>query len=94
MNSDYSIEFLPSSARQIKKLPKTAQRRLAAVIDGLAENPRPKGARSLSGHPGLLRLRSGQFRIVYMIEDERLVVLIVRVARRSAAYRDLPAPRG
>lgn len=89
MNSDYTIEFIPSAAGQFRKLPKSDQFRLAAVIDKLAANPRPPGNRSLQGHPGLLHIRVGTLRVVYQIEDDRLIVLIVRVARRPTAYRNL-----
>ena len=90
MSSDYAIEFLPSAAGQFRKLPKPDQRRFAAVIDALRRNPRPPGCRSLKGYPGLFRIRAGRFRVVYRMEDDRLIVLIVRVARRGIAYRNLP----
>jgi mRNA interferase RelE/StbE len=93
MRSIYRIEFLPSAAAQFRKLPKRDRLRLSAIIDSLGNDPRPPGHISLKGYPGLLRIRVGAFRIVFRIEGERLTVLIVRVARRSIAYRHLPSPR-
>ena len=91
MSSPYTIEFLPSAARQLSKLPKPDRRRLTAVIDGLAQNPRPPDCKVLKNRPSLYRVRAGNLRVIYSIEDERLIVLIVRVARRGIAYRGFPA---
>lgn len=57
-------------------------------IDSLAKDPTPAGSKLLKGkHAGLHRLRSGDFRVLYQVEDERLVVLVVKVGNRREVYR-------
>lgn len=56
----------------------------------MAADPRPAGVRALSGQPaGTMRLRVGDFRVVYVIEDEEIRILVVRVAHRREVYRGL-----
>ena len=81
----YSIEFRASAARQFRKLPEQVQRRLRQKIDLLATNPRPHGYEPLEGEPGY-RVKVGDYRIVYDIQDQMLMVLILRVAHRRHVY--------
>jgi mRNA interferase RelE/StbE len=83
----YSVTFAAAAKRQFDKLPRPAQQRLGAVIAQLAEDPRPAGAVKLSGEEGLYRVRGGDYRAVYRIEDARLLVLIVKVGHRREVYR-------
>ncbi len=55
----------------------------------LAEEPRPAGCKKLRGYENLYRLRAGDWRLIYAIEDDQLVVLIIEVAPRGEAYRNL-----
>ncbi len=82
----YAVEFLPSAARALSKLDRTVQRRIGRRIDRLVDNPRA-GAVMLRGADDVWRARVGDYRILYVIEDERLVVVVVRVAHRREAYR-------
>jgi len=85
----YEIRLLPSAARQLKKLPIAVQGPMIDVIDRLADQPRPDGAKLLSGLGGgerIWRIRVGGHRILYQIQDARLVVLVVRVADRREVY--------
>ena len=82
----YAVEFLPSAARALPKLDRTVQRRIGRRIDRLASDPRA-GAAKLRGVDDVWRARVGDYRILYVIEDERLVVVVVRVAHRREAYR-------
>ncbi len=83
----YRIEILPSAVRQLEALAGPARRSVVTAIAGLAVDPRPPGARRLSGIPeGVLRLRVGDHRVLYQVQDDRLVVLVVRVADRREAY--------
>ena len=84
----YNIEVLPTAKRQLDRLPADIQRRIAKAVDQLRENPRPVGAIKLTGNGGLYRVRSGDYRIVYRIEDNRLLVLVVKVGHRREVYRD------
>jgi len=67
-------------------IPKKDARRMVAVIESLADDPRPPGAKKLSGQERY-RLRQGNYRILYEIEDDRLIVCVVRVGDRRDVYR-------
>lgn len=82
----YQIEFTSAAARQFRKLPAEARRRLAARIDALAADPRPPGAVAIKGADRTLRLRVGDYRILYRVDDDRLVILLVRVGHRREIY--------
>ncbi|MDP2953841.1 MAG: type II toxin-antitoxin system RelE/ParE family toxin [Chloroflexota bacterium] len=78
----------PSAQRDLRRLPSQVQTRLATPIQALAENPRPTGVRKLRGEEGTWRIRIGPYRVVYDIHDERALVVILKVARRSeTTYR-------
>jgi len=84
----YTIEIAPAARRQLKKLDRPIQKRIARCLDGLSRDPRPDGVVKLTDvSPPLYRIREGNFRIIYAIEEDRLVVLVVRIAHRSDAYR-------
>jgi len=85
--ADYRIEFAASAKRQFEKLPAQVRRRLTPEIDSLATEPRPAGVKHLAGPDDLWRIRVGAYRIVYRIEDDRLVVLVVKLGHRRNAYR-------
>lgn len=84
----YSITFAAAARRQFDKLPRPAKRQLGAVIAQLSDNPRPPGVVKLSGEDRLYRVRGGDYRAVYRIEDDRLLVLVVKVGHRREVYRD------
>lgn len=83
----YTVEFTPAAARQLAKLERPAREAAAAVISLLADNPRPPGCRKLAGADDLWRLRFGRFRLVYRIEDARLLILVVKIGDRKDVYR-------
>jgi mRNA interferase RelE/StbE len=83
----YSVQLAPSAERDLVALDKPVQRRVAARIDALAENPRPVGVAKLQGEANAWRVRVGDYRILYTIEDRRLVVLVIKIGRRREAYR-------
>jgi mRNA interferase RelE/StbE len=85
----YRIEFAPRADRQFRALEKSLQIRLGRRIDSLAENPRPQGIKKLAGEEDLYRLRAGDYRIIYRIQDKRLVVLAVGIGHRAEVYRGL-----
>lgn len=82
----YAIEFNPGAAREFRKLPRDIQVKISRIIDKLAQNPRPRGVRKLAGAEDVYRIRSGDYRVIYVIRDALLVVIIVRVRHRSDAY--------
>ncbi len=83
----YQIEWLPAARRQLRKLPTDVAERVFLLVDALAVNPRPVGCRKLSGHDTRFRVRSGDYRALYEVRDEVLVVLVVTVGHRREVYR-------
>lgn len=83
----YEVSIAPHAFRQIRKLDAEARRRVQAAIDLLADDPRPPAARQLVGGAGEWRVRTGDYRIVYEIEDKKLIVLVVAVGHRRDVNR-------
>ena len=82
----YRVTLAPSAARQLRKFDPDARRRLQAAIELLAIDPRPPAATRLVGGSGEWRVRTGNYRIVYEINDNELVVLVLRMGRRREIY--------
>jgi mRNA interferase RelE/StbE len=87
----FHVVFAPAAARQFADLPRQIQTRLRPRIDALADDPRPAGVERLTGATDLYRLRVGDYRVIFAIQDQELIVLIVRVAHRREVYRRLPS---
>ena len=86
----YEIEWAGPALRELRKLDRQTARRVLRAVTGLAADPRPAGVRALSGQPaGTMRLRVGEFRVVYVIDDGEIRILVVRVAHRREVYRGL-----
>ena len=83
----YTIEFKPSAYRQFKRFPSAIAKRIDARIIALADNPRPRGVEKLAGYERAYRIRVGDYRVLYEIYDDVLVVYVIRVAHRREAYR-------
>ncbi len=84
----YEVRIKRSAAKALGRLEKRTRRRLWARIRALAEDPRPPGAKALQEPwKGHYRLRVGDHRILYTVEDDRLLVLVVRVGERGRVYR-------
>ena len=79
----YQVELAASAAKQLSKLERREQRRIQAAIELLAENPRPPGAKKLAGE---WRARTGDYRIIYELEDECLRILVIRIGHRRDIY--------
>ena len=84
--ASYSVEIKRSAAKEIEALPPKDRRRVVTKIEGLSRNPRPPGCEKLSGQEKY-RLRHGDYRILYEIIDQRLLVTVVRVGNRRDVYR-------
>ena len=88
----YSIEVTPAADRDLGRLKERMQRReferLSFAIGGLADEPRPQGVTKIRGAEGAYPIRVGPYRVVYDIHDNRALVVILKVARRSeTTYR-------
>ncbi len=82
----YTIKYKPAASRQLAKLNKSIQARLKPKIKALANNPRPHGAIKLQGYENRYRIRVGDYRILYEIWDNVLVVVVTEVGHRSGVY--------
>jgi mRNA interferase RelE/StbE len=85
----YDLEVSPAAARQIKKLDRFTQTRVAKRLRALREDPRPRDVKKLSGGTDLYRVRVGDYRILYRIADERLIVVVIRIGHRRDVYEGL-----
>lgn len=83
----YRLEFLPAARRALAKVRGSDRRRIEAALLLLAAEPRPPAARRLVGS-AVWRVRVGDYRILYTIDDGRLVVLVVLAGHRRQVYRD------
>jgi mRNA interferase RelE/StbE len=83
----YRVELTPKAERQLKKLPVATRARLEQEIDALMGDPRPLGAKKLSGELDLYRVRVGDYRVLYQIRDKALLVIVAAVGHRRFIYR-------
>jgi mRNA interferase RelE/StbE len=83
----YEITLAPAAARQLRKFDPQVRRRIQAVLETLAEQPRPPAAKQLIGGGGEWRVRTGDYRVIYEIKDQQLLVLVLRMAHRRDVYR-------
>ena len=84
--ANYTITFARSARKELESLPTSLIRRIVPRIDGLGKNPRPAGCRKIKGGLDLWRIRIGDYRVVYSINDETRIVDVIRVRHRSKAY--------
>ncbi len=82
----YNVRILASAEKELRCVPHPQLKRLAARLQGLAGNPRPHGSEKLSGEDRH-RIRQGDWRIVYSIDDEKKEVVVVKVGHRREIYR-------
>ena len=82
----YRIDIKKSAVKEISKLLKKDLKRILKEIESLANNPRPFGAIKLSGDEKY-RLRAGNYRILYQIFDDKLVIIVVKVGHRKDVYK-------
>jgi mRNA interferase RelE/StbE len=85
----YRIEITPAAERQLKALSKTLQKRMVEQFLDLEIIPRPPGVEKLKGSEDQYRLRVGDYRIIYQIQDQALIILVVKIGHRKDIYRRL-----
>jgi mRNA interferase RelE/StbE len=83
----YAIQFKPLALRQLEKLPREAQRRLAAKIETLRDDPFPPGSKKMVAVPDAWRIRAGDCRVIYQVHRGILLVLVLTVGHRKEVYR-------
>ncbi len=82
----YRIEVTPRAQKDLKALPVRERHRVAERIDALKTDPRPEGCKKLKGREDFYRIRVGAYRVVYLVQDEVLLILIVRIGDRKEIY--------
>jgi mRNA interferase RelE/StbE len=94
--ASYRIEWKQSARKELRKLAKTVIPKILKVVAALAENPHPKGSKKLRGSEYTYRIRVGDYRVVYSIFSNLLVIEIISVGHRKGIYRKLIKhyPRG
>ena len=85
--ASYEIEVSRSAEKQLRKLPREEQERIVQAILPLAQNPRPRGARKLSGYDEVFRIRVGRYRILYSVSSGTVVIIILKIGHRRDVYR-------
>jgi len=85
--ANYKIEIKKSAAKEISKLPRVALKRILERIEALGEEPRPKGCKKLSADEKY-RIRVGVYRVLYSIDDDRLIIFVVKAGHRKEIYRE------
>jgi len=82
----YKIYIKPTAAKELEKIPERDVYRIIKKIQNLSSNPRPHGCEKLSSEEKY-RVRQGNYRILYSIEDDKLIVLVIKIGHRKDVYR-------
>jgi mRNA interferase RelE/StbE len=82
----YKIEFKKSASKELNNLPSNDLKKIIKKIQNLADNPRPANCKKLTGEEKY-RIRGGNYRILYLIEDDVLIIYIVKIGHRRDVYR-------
>jgi mRNA interferase RelE/StbE len=86
MSEAYQIIFDRRAEKQLQSLPQAEQKRIQKVVDSLASNPRPPRTIKMSGSTSW-RIRVGDYRIIYDIQDSQLIVMVIKIGHRREIYR-------
>jgi mRNA interferase RelE/StbE len=89
VSGGWQVVLLREPKKVLAKAPADLRRRLLSALHTLEIDPRPIGSRRLRGHEEFLRLRVGAWRIIYSIQDDQLIVVVIEIAPRGDAYRNL-----
>jgi len=85
----YEIIFSKHVVKDLRRLPTFIVDQIFEQVERLKENPKPTNSKKLKGYTNLYRIRQGDYRIVYTLEDKQLVIEVIKVAHRKDVYRDL-----
>lgn len=83
----YFIEIKRSAQKELSQLPKPVAEKIVTQIRGLADNPRPNGCKKLVGTEHSYRIRVSDYRVVYSIFDQRLIIQVVKIGHRKDVYQ-------
>ena len=85
----YSIVWRDRARKELKRLPKPEIARIITAINSLSDNPHPQGGKKLAGADSIYRIRQGNYRIIYSIENQQLIIDVIRIGHRKEVYRYL-----
>lgn len=85
----YSVYVAPAFKRDLKKLDRKVQKRIIDALDSLSTDPRPKGVEKLKENPKFYRISVGDHRLVYSIDDKKLIIVACLARHRKDVYRDI-----
>jgi mRNA interferase RelE/StbE len=85
--ASYSVELTRTAEKQLRRIAKRDRSRLVEAMHGLADRPRHRGGRKLQGYDDVYRIRMGQYRIVYEILEDRVIVIVLKVGHRKDIYK-------
>jgi len=85
--ASYEIDISRTAEKQLRRLAEEDQLRVARAVLALADEPRPRGSRKLSGYDDVFRIRVGHLRVLYSVSDARLVILVLKIGHRKDVYR-------
>ncbi|MEH2289417.1 type II toxin-antitoxin system RelE family toxin [Nostoc sp.] len=84
----YEVKFSRDAKKQFRKLPIDVQQRIQTKINDLAIEPRPNGVKKLQGDDNSYRVRVGDYQVVYEVDDDVLIVTVIKLGHRSEIYKD------
>lgn len=82
----YSVEVKPSARKELEALPDNVLTRVVGKLEALRETPRPVGCKKLRGYKDQWRIRVGDWRVIYLIDDAAKLISVARIAHRREAY--------
>ena len=85
--ASYNVELTRTAEKQLRRIAKRDRNRMVEAIRGLADTPRPNGARKLQGYDDVYRIRVGRHRVVYEVFDDRVIVIVLKVGHRKDIYK-------
>ena len=88
-NSEWRIVMERQPEKTLRRLPQNIGRRIDRAILALTENPHPNNSKKLIGYDNLYRIRIGSWRVIYAIEDEQLIILVIRIAPQGSVYHNI-----
>ena len=83
----FRLQISRTAERQLKKLSADAQNRVVRAVQALANEPFPRGCRKLSGYDDVFRIRVGPYRVLYSVNGDTLIVVVLKVGHRRHVYR-------
>ena len=83
----YEIVFAHSARKELQSLSRNVVRRILEKVESLTSDPRPSGCKKLRGHSSLWRIRVGEYRVIYSVDDDNLIIDVSVIRHRNEAYR-------